>query len=312
MKVNMTNGMPHNFVCLFRYVSYALVPALVLLLALFVATVLSYFIVHFLSDTVPLRQLISRITQGLLVLSIFPLLSYLKINKQDFGYAPLSLFFKQLGLGFGMGFIVLIPVFLVLYFLNIIVINKAQPWGWGIMSTTLIINLGLALLIALVEESLFRGLLWSSLSKKLPAIMAVMLSAIYFAGLHFLTTKTNLPTSTLTIWSGFGLWPEAFSNVISSKNASGLIALLMVGIFLALLRTQYSVSLGVCIGCHCCWVWQIKTCKKFFYTDFSSPYHDWVSSYDGITGPLVSIWLAVIILLYFTYRYLVDKSRLSH
>ena len=312
MKVNMTNGMPHNFVCLFRYVSYALVPALVLLLALFVATVLSYFIVHFFSDAVPLRQLISRITQGLLVLSIFPFISYLKINKQDFGYAPLSVFFKQLVLGFGIGFIVLIPVFLALYFLKIIVINKAQTWGWGIMLTTLSINLGLALLIALVEESLFRGLLWSSLSKKLPAIMAVILGAIYFAGLHFLTTKTNLPTSTLTIWSGFGLWPEAFSNVISSKNASGLIALLMVGIFLALLRTQYSVSLGVCIGCHCCWVWQIKTCKKFFYTDFSSPYHDWVSSYDGITGPLVSIWLAVIILLYFTYRYLVDKSRLSH
>ena len=58
MKVNASNNMP-LFVRLFCYVSYALVPALVLLVALSVATVLSYFIVHFFSDAVPLRQLIS-------------------------------------------------------------------------------------------------------------------------------------------------------------------------------------------------------------------------------------------------------------
>ena len=295
-----------------RYISYTLVPSLVLLVALSLATVVSYLIVHFYSDAVPLRQLISRITQGLLVLSIFPFMSYLNINKQDVGYAPLKAFLKQLGLGIGIGFVVLIPVFLVLDFLKIIVINKSQPWGWDILLNTLSINLGLAFLIALLEESLFRGLLWTSLSKKLPSIMAVLVSAVYFAGLHFLTAKTHLPTSTLTVWSGFSLWPEAFNNVISPRHYSALLALMMVGVFLGLLRSQFNMSLGLCIGCHCSWVWQIKTCKKFFNTDVSSPYNDWVSSYDGITGPLVSIWLAVIILLYFTYRYLVDKSRLSH
>ena len=150
-----------------RFIANALIPALVLLGALSIATVLSYVIVHFFSDAVLLRQLISRLTQVLLVLSIFPFMAYLKINKQDLGYASTKLFFKQIGQGFGIGFLVLIPVFLVLTEFNVLVIDQSQHWSISFFGKTLAINLLLALLIALVEESLFRGLLWTSLSRKL-------------------------------------------------------------------------------------------------------------------------------------------------
>ena len=311
MRFSQLIPLSYRELSILRWLSYAFVPFLVLLVALSIATVLSYLIVHFYSDAVPLRQLISRVTQGLLVLSIFPFMSYLKINKQAFGYAPIRVFFKQLGQGFGIGFFVLIPVFIILYWQDVILIDKHQRFSLEILATTVAINFGLALLIAVVEESLFRGLLWTGLSKKLPAMLAVLISAIYFAGLHFLTVKTNLPTSTLTIWNGFTLWPEAFNNVISPRHYSALIALMMVGVFLGLLRSQFNMSLGLCIGCHCCWVWQIKICKKFFNTDFNSPNHYWVSShYDGLIGPLVSLWLAIIIMVYFVYRYKTSNSRL--
>ncbi|MFZ2312129.1 MAG: CPBP family intramembrane glutamate endopeptidase, partial [Methylobacter sp.] len=79
-------------------------------------------------------------------------------------------------------------------------------------------------------------------------------------------------------------------------------ALLMVGIFLGVLRAQVKESLGLCIGCHTCWVWQIKMSKSLFNTDFNSEYLYLVSSYDGVVGPLVTVWLILAVGSYFVYK----------
>ena len=84
----------------------------------------------------------------------------------------------------------------------------------------------------------------------------------------------------------------------------------MVGIFLGVLRTQVKVSLGLCIGCHTCWVWQIKMSKQLFNTDFSSEYLYLVSSYDGVIGPLVTGWLMLAIAGYFVYQQ-INKAKFS-
>jgi uncharacterized protein len=76
----------------------------------------------------------------------------------------------------------------------------------------------------------------------------------------------------------------------------------MVGIFLGILRTQVKASLGLCIGCHTCWVWQIKISKRLFNTDFSSEYLQLVSGYDAVIGPLVTAWLVLAIAGYFAYQ----------
>jgi len=90
--------------------------------------------------------------------------------------------------------------------------------------------------------------------------------------------------------------------LLNPNILSAFFALLMVGIFLAVLRTQVKASLGLCIGCHTCWVWQIKMSKSLFNTDFSSEYLYLVSSYDGVIGPLVTGWLLLAITGYFVYQ----------
>jgi hypothetical protein len=42
--------------------------------------------------------------------------------------------------------------------------------------------------------------------------------------------------------------------------------------------------------------------KKLFNTDFSSDYAYLVSSYDGVIGPLVTVWLMLAIAAYLIYR----------
>jgi len=285
-----------------RYLFYTVVPLLILLAALSLACVVSYFIVLGIGDAISFRQLINRLAQLFLMLSIFPAMAYLKISKAELGFAPRPVFLKQLLQGFGLGFMTLIPVFIVLYVLKINVLDETQVWTIGLLAKNMTINLLIALLISLIEEPLFRGIMLVSLSKKLPVMAAILISSIYYAGLHFFSSNTDIPVQDITLFSGFKLLGEAFAHLMNPAILSAFFALLMVGVFLGVLRTQVKASLGLCIGCHTCWVWQIKMNKKLFDTDYSSPYHALVSNYDGVVGPLVAGWLMLAIAVYFVYQ----------
>jgi len=289
---------------------YATLPLWVLLAALLLSCTMGYFIVQGIGEAIPFRQILTRSTQLFLVLSIFPVMSYLKISKEELGFAPRVVFLKQLSQGFGLGFIALMPVFIVLYVLKVNVIDEAQSWTIGLLAKNMTINLLVALLISLIEESLFRGIVLVGLSRKLPVIVAILMTSIYYAGLHFLSIKTDLSVQDINFFSGFKLLGEAVGNLVNPLNLPAFFALLMVGVFLGVLRTQVHTSLGLCIGCHTCWVWQIKMNKKLFNTDFSSQYHYLVSTYDGVIGPLVTGWLMMAIAGYFVYKQM-RKAKIS-
>jgi membrane protease YdiL (CAAX protease family) len=287
-----------------RNIYYAIVPLLVLFCALLLSCTLGYFIVQGVGDAMPFRQILTRSTQLYLVLSIYPIARYLKISKKEFGFAPSLVFLKQLCQGFGIGFIVLIPIFIVLYAVGINVFDQSEPWTLERLANYMIVTLLVALLISVIEESLFRGIVIVGLIRKLPVTAAILLTSLYYAGLHFLSIKTNLSVPDIHFFSGFVLLGEALANVVNPSNQPAFLALLMVGIFLGVLRTQVETSLGLCIGCHTCWVWQIKMSKKLFNTNYDSDYQYLVSHYDGVIGPLVAAWLLVVVASYFIYRHM--------
>ncbi len=281
---------------------YLLVPLLVLLIAGSLACIAGYFIYQGIEGQLPLSKIITKATQLFLVLSIFPAMAYLKFNKHDLGFAERNVFFKQILSGFGLGFITLMPVFVTLYLLGINVVDQSEPWTAGFLIKKITLSLLPALLIAVFEESVFRGVLLTGLKKNMPVIAAVLISSTYYAALHFLNSKTEIAFEQAQLLSGFTLLGEALANVLNPKNASAFFSLLVVGIFLAVIRTQAKESLGLCIGCHAGWVWQIKMSKTLFNPDFSSDYSYLVSSYDGVVGPLVTAWLSLAIIGYFVYK----------
>jgi len=141
------------------------------------------------------------------------------------------------------------------------------------------------------------------LRKKMAVGFAVLISASYYSAFHFVKTKINIPYDELTILSGFQLMGDAFSNILNPDILSAFIALLVVGIFLATVRTQITNGIGICIGCHAAWVWQIKLGKDYFNTNPNSEYYYLVSAYyDGVVGYLVAVWLSALILGYFIWK----------
>jgi membrane protease YdiL (CAAX protease family) len=285
-----------------RKIIYSIVPLLVLLAASSLACIVGYFIFQSIDGRFPLSKVITKSTQLFLVLSIFPAMAYLKLNKSDLGFAAKAVFFKQVLLGFGLGFATLMPVFIAEYALGIHIIDQTQHWTAGLLAEKALISLLLALLISMIEEPIFRGILFAGLKKNLPVIAAIIISSAYYAALHFLDSKTEIPLQQADLFSGFTLLGEAFANLMNPEILSAFLALLMVGIFLGVLRANIKQSLGLCIGCHTCWVWQIKMSKSLFNTDSSSEYLYLVSSYDGVIGPLVTGWLSLALIGYFVYK----------
>lgn len=287
-----------------RCVFYALVPLVVLLLAISLSCIIAFFVIKGVGDVVPFQKIISKSTQILLILSIFPAMKILNIDKEQLGFATRPVFFKQLLQGLGLGLLTLLPIFIALYVLKINVFDASKHWTVGLVLAKLVSTLFLAFIISLIEEPLFRGILITGLSKKIPIALAIVVSAIYYAALHFLDNNIFIPAQAVHFLTGFKLLGGAFANVLNPMMFSSFISLMMVGIFLGIVRTRIKSSLGICIGCHASWVWQIKMSKSLFSTNLWSEYIYLVGSYDGIIGPLVTGWLLLEIVRYFVYRYI--------
>lgn len=287
---------------LMAIIGYAIAPLIILFALITLACFLGYGILMIFGDIWPLHKMISKVSQVLLILSIFPLRRYLNLSWAEIGFAPRTLFLKQMAVGFCFGFLTLLPVFGLLYLLEVHVWDVNKVWTLGKVLTKTGIALLLALLISYVEEPIFRGVLLTSLQQKMAVWTAILLTSAYYGSLHFLETSTEIAYQEITLSSGFMLFAEAISNWLNPGAFSAFIGLFMVGVFLAVIRTQIPQSLGLCAGLHASWVWQIKVSKMFLNTNFASPYSYLVSNYDGLVGPLITGWLLLAVLAFLGYR----------
>lgn len=261
-----------------------------LLLAILSACALGFIIAPLFGDA-SLYKLLNKLTLILLMLSLFPAMYALKATPAALGFASRAMIAKQIRLGFAFGMVSLTPVMLVLYGLGVSVIDSSQPWTLSWLCEKTAAAFGSGLLIACLEEPLFRGVLLLSLMRSVSKTTAIVVSALYYAGLHFLTTKTHIPASDMSWAYAVQLMTEAWLNLFNPEIFTALLALFVVGIALAVMRSSGAQQLGLSIGCHAGWVFMIKLNKAFFNTDMQSDYAFLVNAYDGVIGWLVAAWL---------------------
>ena len=285
-----------------RAIGYGLLPLVVLLILAVASSFIAFGILRVAGDVLPLAKLISKTTLVLLLLSLFPWKRYLRLSWSDLGFLPGLAIFRQIAQGLLLAVATLSPVLITLYCLDVHVFDTGKHWSAGKLIGKIASTLAVAALIAVVEETLFRGLLLAGLRRKLPLFAAVGTSSLYYAALHFLKTKTPVDYAQQTAISGLQLVGEAFANWLNPEILSALIALFVVGCFLAVIRIHQSQSLGLCIGCHAGWVWQIKLSKDLFNLNPRADYLFLVSHYDGVVGPLVSVWLLAAMLAWLGWK----------
>lgn len=118
-----------------------------------------------------------------------------------------------------------------------------------------------ALLIATLEESFFRVLVFEKLRAAAPTVIAALAASLFYAVLHFVSPEKSFEYTGWSPTVGFEYLAAVGTRLLLPGVDAGVLGLTLIGLVLcyALRRTG---SLGLCIGLHGGWVLAAKLAMK--------------------------------------------------
>lgn len=233
---------------------------------------------------------------------------YLKYNqlysKQAFGFGlAKKSFLKELLQGFVAGISILAFLKLVLILSGVHQITANLDYFWSNLWLILIKAVLTGLVVALIEETIFRGALFSALYKKTNALLAILLTSLVYAAVHFLKYKELSEGMVITWSTGLEMLPSAFSKLLYLNIIDHFLTLFILGVLLSIVRLRNN-NIALCIGIHAGIVMAIKVSGKFSDYVPGNFYDFLVNASNQILGYLSFAWLLILVMLYWrTYLY---------
>jgi membrane protease YdiL (CAAX protease family) len=240
----------------------------------------------------PFHRFVDRAVLGLAVICLWPLLRQFRmLGLRELGLCDhragvARRAAKQLALGFFIGFVSLAAVALlaILGGNRAINVDHSQPQTLHyLLSAT-----AAAILVAFLEELLFRGALYGIMRGPLGRLWALILSSAIYAAVHFVQ-KAETPGP--VHWqSGLLLLPPMFRNLADTASLiPAFMTLTVAGAVLALMYERTG-ALYASIGLHGGWIFWLKSYR---FTTRQAAVK--LQTFWG-TDNLVDGWLALIIL----------------
>ena len=256
----------------------------------------------------PFHKLVSHLTLffGLIFSSI-----YLKINqmysKQAFGFGvPKNIFLRDIFLGIFAGILILTFLKLIFILLGIHQIKTNLDYFWSHLFLIFIKAILAGLVVGFIEETIFRGALFSGLYKKTNALITVSLTSGVYAAVHFLKYR-ELPGGTQITWAtGLEMLPDAFFKLSYPNILDHFLTLLTLGVLLSMIRLRNG-NIAMCIGIHAGIVLTLKVTGRFSEYVPDSQFDFMVNWVDHTLGYLSFAWLLVLAIIYWR-KYLFTKT----
>jgi membrane protease YdiL (CAAX protease family) len=232
----------------------------------------------------PFHRYLNRCLLGLALLGMWPFLRSLRIDSWSAAGLPnISGQGRKLAGGLALGFASLAVVAALALATGARSFKadlSAADFLWKLLSATLS-----AAVVALLEELLFRGALFGGLRKAHPWTVALAISSLVYALVHFL--QKPAPPGDITWSSGLALLPvmlHGFSEVHMLVPA--FFTLFCAGVILGM-AYQQTGNLYLSIGLHAGWIFWLK-----FYgaVTVASPAHS--QAFWG-SAKLIDGWLAL-------------------
>jgi membrane protease YdiL (CAAX protease family) len=229
----------------------------------------------------PFHRYVNRSLIIFALVGLYTFLRFLGIRHwKDLGFAPIQFHWKNIFRGFGVGFLSLA----VLAALAILFHARKIDFHSKALVANLLGATLTAIVVAVLEETLFRGALFGSLRKTEPWPMALVVSSAIYALAHFFP-KTG-STDSVTWQSGFAI----FANPLSGfTNLQMFLNLLIVGSILALMF-QRTGNLYFSIGLHAGWIFWLGSYRLLTQGSRLDPW------FFG-SAKMIDGWLATIVLL---------------
>jgi membrane protease YdiL (CAAX protease family) len=245
----------------------------------------------------PVHRVMNRLAMVLALVGLVFLTRRLDLsNREAMGYGmPQPRFLRQLLVGWLAGFLLMTPLVATLLGLDIRTVRDNFEGAW------LSLFLGGALsglTVALIEETFFRGILFSAIQRTSGAVAAILAPSLLYAALHFLGGRLRVPAEEVSWEHGFLVLARLFERYAAPLEfADSFLALLMLGVLLAIIRLRTG-AIAACIGLHAAGVCTIAVLRGATRVEPNAPYAALVGSYDGVIGWAALAWFVVIALVY--------------
>jgi uncharacterized protein len=207
-------------------------------------------------------------------------------------------FLRELATGFAIGVPMMALVVAVMIMLNL----RLWKSGVSLDGVTLLRLAGVGLMrgfgVALIEETLLRGAMYTGIARDSGARVAVVVTALVYAATHFVA-HTHIAASEASWHSGLTMLAGAlqqFAHPLAIGDA--YLSLFAVGVALAMVRALTG-NIGACMGLHASWVWVITFVRETSIANRTSPLSFLLSQFDGVVGWLVLAWTVVLCVVLF-------------
>lgn len=283
------------------FIGSLLIPASIFISLACLSALISYPLYLQLDGSYSLEKISSKMTLLLLIISIYPLSQLCRFNSSCLGFKQENnSFTASLLIGFIFGIGILLVALLPQIYLEIRLFDEAFSFSSFTLIRLITLSLASGLLIGIIEETLFRGLLFKFIKNRSTPSYAIIISALFYAALHFLQSDITTTPSNATILTSFEIVASALTNLTNPQIFDSFLALFTVGLLLAIVR-NHTNSIAYCVGLHASWVFLIKITKAITDKNNLSEWAYLTGNYDGIIGLLVSGWLSIVILCYLIY-----------
>jgi membrane protease YdiL (CAAX protease family) len=244
------------------------------------------------------QRVMGRLAQVFILLGVWPFLTRMQLaDRTALGYGIAKpVFLRTVALGWLEGVAILAVLALALVALEIR-LPDPQLELWPYLAKKALQALIAGLLIGVLEETFFRGALYTAIRRRDGVASAVVWTASLYMLVHFMKPSA-LPEGVPFDWAGaWQMFGAVFIDVFQWKHLSSMAALFMVGVFLALVRERAGhIAWG--IGLHAGWVFVIQVTRRATDGNPDAPLAFLVGSYDGIIGWLAAVWIGLLAVAY--------------
>jgi len=238
------------------------------------------------------RRVMSRLAQVFMVIGLWPLLKAMGVaNWHTLGYdRTRPEFLRAVGLGWLIGVFILSALAVTLVTLEVRVPHLKPA---GVVASKAASALIGGLLVAILEETFFRGALYAAVSRRSGAGSAIFWTALLYALLHFMKPR-SLPDGIAYDWAGnWSIFLSTFTSPWQWNNLDSFVALVLVGVFLGLVRRR-SAHIGWCIGLHAGWIFVIQVTRSVTDGNDAAALAYLTGDYDGVIGWLAAGWIGIL------------------
>lgn len=267
-----------------------------------------YQLAHGLDPDWAFNRIMSRSWQLAMLVAVGLVVRRLRLRgRADWGYGlPRRTFLRQFGVALALGVVTMLPMSMVMIGLELRPL-RADVDGARLLHL-LLAGLASGLAVALFEETLYRGLMFTAVRRESGLALAALATASVYAATHFLA-KTRIASDEVGWSSGFTMLAGTlrwFADPLGMLDA--FLTLVLIGVLLALVR-HWTGAIAATIGLHMGWVWVLKVTIGVTHPPGDVPGSFLVSRFDGFTGWLVAGWTLLVLLVLVGSRARLDGLR---